>query len=68
VRRADDEDGARVAVLDGAVAEDVPTPALYVEPPPGHPVCPGAAALDDAAVVDWEKSIRHCADWMDSRP
>jgi hypothetical protein len=27
---------------------------LYVAPPPGNPVCPGARAVDDASVVDWE--------------
>jgi len=27
---------------------------LYLAPPPGNPVCPGARTVDDASVVDWE--------------
>src|SRR5262245_810926 len=27
---------------------------LYLAPPPGNPVCPGARPVDDASVVDWE--------------
>lgn len=48
------DDGARVAVLDGVDAPDVAMPALYVEPPPGHPLCPSDPAVDDAAVADWD--------------
>jgi len=48
------DDGAHVAVLDGVDAPDVPIPALYVEPPPGHPLCPTDPAVDDAAVADWD--------------
>jgi len=27
---------------------------LYLAPPPGNPVCPGARMVEDASVVDWE--------------
>jgi hypothetical protein len=40
----------RLAPADGEGGGGV----LYVAPPPGNAVCPGARAVDDASVVDWE--------------
>ena len=43
-------------IFDGLGSSEPPpgVPALYVNPPPGSPVCPSLRALDDAVVVDWE--------------
>ena len=47
-----------VTVLDRLAPPDVEGGSrgavLYVAPPPGNAVCPGARSMDDAAVVDWE--------------
>jgi hypothetical protein len=46
----------RTVIFDGLGSSEPPpgVPALYVNPPPGSPVCPSLRPLDDAVVIDWE--------------